>query len=272
MADTPLTAAAPAAPAAGTTDRPMVEISGVCKSFGDQQVLRGIDLSVAAGQVACILGPSGSGKSTLLRCINQLERADDGAIRIDGDLVGYRVHGGRRHPLNSRQAARQRRSTAMVFQRFNLLTHRTAVENVMEAPVHVHGVPRQQARTEALELLERVGLGDRCDHYPAQLSGGQQQRVAIARALAVRPRVLLFDEPTSALDPELVDEVLAVMADLAREGLTMLVVTHEIAFARDVADTVFFMDGGVVVESGPPARVLTQPEHPRTRAFLRRVL
>ncbi|MGY1813381.1 amino acid ABC transporter ATP-binding protein [Blastococcus sp. SYSU D00820] len=250
----------------------MIEITGLCKSFGDAQVLRGIDLTVAAGQVACVLGPSGSGKSTLLRCINQLEQADDGAIHLDGELVGYRVAGGRRHALNSRQVARQRRSTAMVFQRFNLLAHRTAVENVMEAPVHVHGVPRQQARTEALALLDRVGLADRADHYPAQLSGGQQQRVAIARALAVRPRVLLFDEPTSALDPELVDEVLAVMTDLAREGFTMLVVTHEIAFARDVADTVFFMDGGVVVESGPPEQVLTAPAHARTRAFLRRVL
>ena len=271
MAETgvPATTVAGAGP---TPDRPMVEISGLCKSFGEQKVLRGIDLTVPSGQVACILGPSGSGKSTLLRCINQLEKSDDGAIHIDGELVGYRVAGGRRHPLTTRQVARQRRSTAMVFQRFNLLAHRTAVENVMEAPVHVHGVPRQRARTEALELLDRVGLSSHSDHYPAQLSGGQQQRVAIARALAVRPRVLLFDEPTSALDPELVDEVLAVMTDLAREGLTMLVVTHEIAFARDVADTAYFMDGGVVVESGDPAQVLSRPAHERTRAFLRRVL
>ncbi|WP_442928920.1 amino acid ABC transporter ATP-binding protein [Modestobacter sp. VKM Ac-2984] len=271
MPETPVARATDQHTAHGS-DRPMVEIAGLCKTFGEHRVLRGIDLTVAPGQVACILGPSGSGKSTLLRCVNQLETSTDGAIHIDGELVGYRVQGGRRHALSPRQIARQRRSTAMVFQRFNLLAHQTALANVMEAPVHVHGVPRDRAREEGLALLDRVGLGPYADHYPAQLSGGQQQRVAIARALAVRPRVLLFDEPTSALDPELVDEVLAVMTDLAREGLTMLVVTHEIAFARDVADTVFFMDGGVVVESGDPAQVLNAPSHERTRAFLRRVL
>ncbi|AUG75888.1 Arginine ABC transporter ATP-binding protein [Kitasatospora sp. MMS16-BH015] len=251
---------------------PMVHARGVRKRYGRTEVLKGIDLTVATGQVCCLLGPSGSGKSTFLRCINHLEKVDGGRLAVDGELVGYREHSGRLHELREREIAARRRDIGMVFQRFNLFPHLTALENVTEAPVRVAGVPRGQAREEATALLERVGLADRAGHYPAQLSGGQQQRVAIARALAMRPKLMLFDEPTSALDPELVGEVLDVMRDLAADGMTMVVVTHEIGFAREVGDTAVFMDAGVVVEQGDPAQVLTDPAQDRTRAFLSKVL
>ncbi|WP_432571816.1 amino acid ABC transporter ATP-binding protein [Kineococcus sp. SYSU DK005] len=250
---------------------PLVRALNVHKSFGHVEVLRGVDLDVHAGQVVCLLGPSGSGKTTFLRCINSLERIDGGRIWVDGELVGLEERGGRLHRLTDERTARQRRDIGMVFQRFNLFPHMTALENVVEAPVRVRRVPRAQARERAAALLERVGLGDRVHNYPAQLSGGQQQRVAIARALAMQPKLMLFDEPTSALDPELVGEVLAVMRELAAEGTTMIVVTHEVAFAREVADQVVFMDGGVVVERGAPAEVIGAPRHERTRAFLARV-
>ncbi|MCI2239256.1 amino acid ABC transporter ATP-binding protein [Paenibacillus sp. TRM 82003] len=243
----------------------------VHKSFGQVEVLRGVDLDVHAGEVVCLLGPSGSGKTTFLRCINALERIDGGRIRVDGELIGLEERGGRLHRLPDARIAAQRRDIGMVFQRFNLFPHMTALENVTEAPVRVRGVARAEARERALALLERVGLADRVHNYPAQLSGGQQQRVAIARALAMRPKLMLFDEPTSALDPELVGEVLAVMRELAADGTTMVVVTHEVAFAREVADQVVFMDGGVVVERGTPADVIGAPRHERTRAFLARV-
>lgn len=250
----------------------LVHAVNVTKSFYGNQVLKGIDLDVHEGEVVCLLGPSGSGKTTFLRCINQLETINGGRIWVDGDLMGYEDRGGTLHRLADKKIAGQRREIGMVFQRFNLFPHMTALENVAEAPVHVKGVDKKTARAEARELLERVGLGERCDHYPAQLSGGQQQRVAIARALAMKPKLMLFDEPTSALDPELVGEVLEVMRELAEGGMTMIVVTHEIAFARDVADRVVFMDGGVVVEQGPPREVIAKPQHERTRAFLRRIL
>ncbi|REF31860.1 amino acid ABC transporter ATP-binding protein [Calidifontibacter indicus] len=250
----------------------LVHAVNVTKSFYGNQVLKGIDLDVHEGEVVCLLGPSGSGKTTFLRCINQLETINGGRIWVDGDLMGYEDRGGTLHRLADKKIAAQRREIGMVFQRFNLFPHMTALENVAEAPVHVKGVDKKTARAEARELLERVGLGERCDHYPAQLSGGQQQRVAIARALAMKPKLMLFDEPTSALDPELVGEVLEVMRELAEGGMTMIVVTHEIAFARDVADRVVFMDGGVVVEQGPPREVIAKPQHERTRAFLRRIL
>jgi polar amino acid transport system ATP-binding protein len=254
-----------------TTDH-MVLARHVRKRFGHVEVLSGIDLTVDRGQVVCLLGPSGSGKSTLLRCVNHLERIDAGEIWVNGHLVGYRRANGRKYELGPRQIAAQRRDIGMVFQRFNLFPHRTALGNVMEAPVYVRREPAAAVRDRALTLLDRVGLADRADHYPAQLSGGQQQRVAIARALAMRPALMLFDEPTSALDPELVGEVLDVMRGLARDGMTMIVVTHEVGFAREVADSVLFMDGGVIVESGPPRDVLTNPRHERTRAFLSKVL
>jgi len=254
----------------------MVQVEGLHKMFGDLHVLRGVDLEVPSGSVCVVLGPSGSGKSTLLRCVNELEEITGGRIRVDGELMGYRevVKDGRSHlyRLHPKVIARQRSSIGMVFQRFNLFPHMTALENVMEAPVQVRGLSKAQARARATELLDRVGLGDRADHYPAQLSGGQQQRVAIARALAMDPELMLFDEPTSALDPELVGEVLAVMRDLARSGMTMMVVTHEIGFAREVADTVVFMDEGVIVEQGTPDQVLGNPQHERTRSFLAHVL
>jgi polar amino acid transport system ATP-binding protein len=250
----------------------MVEARRVRKSFGPVEVLKGIDFDVNAGEVVCLLGPSGSGKSTFLRCINHLERVDGGEIWVNGHLVGYRKAGGKKHELRPRDIARQRRDVGMVFQRFNLFPHRTAVENVMEAPVYVKGENRAEAKRRATALLDQVGLADRAGHYPAQLSGGQQQRVAIARALAMNPALMLFDEPTSALDPELVGEVLDVMRRLAADGMTMIVVTHEIGFAREVADSVVFMDDGVVVESGPPREVLTNPRHQRTSAFLSKVL
>ncbi|MCX5112788.1 amino acid ABC transporter ATP-binding protein [Streptomyces sp. NBC_00378] len=250
----------------------MVHAEGVRKHFGKVSVLRGIDLTVERGRVCCLLGPSGSGKSTFLRCINHLEKIDGGRLSVDGAPVGYRQQGDRLYELKEREIARARRNIGMVFQRFNLFPHMTALENVMEAPVKVAGVTRAEARTDALRLLDRVGLADRAERYPAQLSGGQQQRVAIARALAMKPELMLFDEPTSALDPELVGEVLDVMRQLAAEGMTMVVVTHEIGFAREVADTAVFMDGGVVVEAGDPRQVLGDPRQERTRTFLSKVL
>ncbi|MFJ9810599.1 amino acid ABC transporter ATP-binding protein [Streptomyces sp. NPDC101158] len=250
----------------------MVRAEGVRKHFGKLEVLKGIDLTVERGQVCCLLGPSGSGKSTFLRCINHLEKIDGGKLTVDGELVGYRQHGNKLHELREREVAERRRDIGMVFQRFNLFPHMTALENVTEAPVKVGSVSKADAREQAHALLDRVGLGDRAHHYPAQLSGGQQQRVAIARALAMKPKLMLFDEPTSALDPELVGDVLDVMRQLAADGMTMVVVTHEIGFAREVGDTAVFMDEGVVVEAGDPRRVLVEPEQDRTRAFLSKVL
>jgi polar amino acid transport system ATP-binding protein len=250
----------------------MVRAEAVHKSFGATEVLKGIDLQVAPREVMCIIGPSGSGKSTFLRCINHLEKINAGRLWVDGHLVGYRERGDKLHELPTKEVAAQRRDIGMVFQRFNLFPHMTALENVMEAPVKVKGVAKDAARARALELLERVGLGDRVRNYPNQLSGGQQQRVAIARALAMEPKLMLFDEPTSALDPELVGEVLDVMRGLAQDGMTMVVVTHEMGFAREVGDTLVFMDDGVIVESGAPREVLTSPQHARTKAFLSKVL
>jgi polar amino acid transport system ATP-binding protein len=250
----------------------MVEARRVHKSYGENEVLKGIDLSVAAGEVVSLLGPSGSGKSTFLRCINHLESLDGGEISVNGQLVGYRRHGGKKYELRPREVAAARCDVGMVFQRFNLFPHRTALENVMEAPVHVKGERKGSARLHALDLLDRVGLAERADAYPGELSGGQQQRVAIARALAMRPRLMLFDEPTSALDPELVGEVLDVMRNLAADGMTMIVVTHEIGFAREVCDRVVFMDDGVIVEQGTPGEVFGDPQHRRTQAFLSKVL
>ncbi|QYN40940.1 amino acid ABC transporter ATP-binding protein [Pseudonocardia sp. DSM 110487] len=250
----------------------MVEAADVHKRFGRVEVLRGIDLTVQPGEVACIIGPSGSGKSTFLRCINHLERIDAGQMRVNGELVGYREAGGKLYELRESEVARQRRDIGMVFQRFNLFPHMTAAENVMEAPRTVRREPRQAARKRSVELLDRVGLVEKCDSYPAQLSGGQQQRVAIARALAMEPRLMLFDEPTSALDPELVGEVLDVMRGLARDGMTMVVVTHEMGFAREVGDSLVFMDEGRVVEAGDPREVLTNPQQERTKLFLSKVL
>jgi polar amino acid transport system ATP-binding protein len=250
----------------------MVRAEGVHKSYGLVEVLKGIDLEVKQGEVFCLIGPSGSGKSTFLRCINHLEKINAGRLYVDGELVGYRQKGDKLYELKDSEVALQRRDIGMVFQRFNLFPHMTAVENVMEAPVQVKGASRAQARERARELLERVGLADKAGSYPAQLSGGQQQRVAIARALAMEPKLMLFDEPTSALDPELVGDVLDVMRDLAESGMTMVVVTHEMGFAREVGDSLVFMDGGVVVESGDPREVLTNPQHERTQAFLSKVL
>ncbi|KUN25254.1 ectoine/hydroxyectoine ABC transporter ATP-binding protein EhuA [Streptomyces antibioticus] len=250
----------------------MVRAEGVRKHFGGLEVLKGIDLTVERGQVCCLLGPSGSGKSTFLRCINHLEKVDGGRLTVDGELVGYRQHGTKLHELREREVAQRRRDIGMVFQRFNLFPHMTALQNVMEAPVKVGAVPRNEAHERAQQLLAQVGLADRGHHYPAELSGGQQQRVAIARALAMQPKLMLFDEPTSALDPELVGDVLDVMRQLAADGMTMVVVTHEIGFAREVGDTAVFMDDGVVVEAGDPRRVLVDPEQDRTRAFLSKVL
>ncbi len=251
---------------------PMLQAEGVHKRFGDNEVLKGITLRVEPKEVMCLLGPSGSGKSTFLRCINHLESIDGGRLSVDGELVGYRQHGDKIYELRESEVARKRAEIGMVFQRFNLFPHMTAAGNVMEAPVHVKGTDRRAARAEAERLLTRVGLADKIDAYPAQLSGGQQQRVAIARALAMEPKLMLFDEPTSALDPELVGEVLEVMRQLAESGMTMVVVTHEIGFAREVGDTAVFMDGGVVVESGPPKEVFANPKHTRTQAFLSKVL
>lgn len=264
-----------AAPDNSADQTPMVHVAGLHKEFGSLHILKGIDLDVGKGQVCVLLGPSGSGKSTLLRCINQLETFEAGSIRIDGELVGYQetsTRGGWLRRLPEKTIAAQRARIGMVFQRFNLFPHMTALENVMEAPIHVAGADKDEARTAALHLLERVGMGGRADHYPAELSGGQQQRVAIARAMAMKPDLMLFDEPTSALDPELVGEVLAVLKDLAAEGMTMVIVTHEIGFAREVADIVAFMDDGVIVESGDPQSVIDAPQSPRLRDFLDSVL
>ncbi len=250
---------------------PLVRAVNVTKAFHGNPVLDGIDLSVRRGEVVVLLGPSGSGKTTFLRCINQLETIDGGRIWVDGELMGFEDRQGTLYRLPVKRIAAQRREIGMCFQRFNLFPHKTAVENVAEAPVQVKGVGKGEAKKRALELLDRVGLADRANHYPAQLSGGQQQRVAIARALAMDPKLMLFDEPTSALDPELVGEVLTVMRELAASGMTMIVVTHEMGFAREVADEVVFMDGGVVVEQGPPAEVIGNPQHRRTQDFLRRM-
>jgi polar amino acid transport system ATP-binding protein len=251
---------------------PMVLAEGVHKRFGRLEVLKGISLEVATGEVMCIIGPSGSGKSTFLRCVNHLEEIHAGRLWVDGELVGYRQQGDKIYELREREVARKRAEIGMVFQHFNLFGHMTALQNVMEAPMRVKGQSRESARGAARELLARVGLGDKLGSYPSQLSGGQQQRVAIARALAMEPKLMLFDEPTSALDPELVGDVLAVMRELATMGMTMLVVTHEMGFAREVADTVVFMDEGVIVESGKPAELLANPREARTRGFLEKVL
>ncbi len=251
---------------------PMVRAEQVHKWFGRLEVLQGIDLEVAPREVFVIVGPSGSGKSTFLRCINHLEKVDAGRLSVDGQLVGYHERGGKLHEMRERDVAAQRRSIGMVFQRFNLFPHMTVLENVMEAPLTVRGEGKAVVRERAIKLLDRVGLRDKQENYPAQLSGGQQQRVAIARALAMEPKLMLFDEPTSALDPELVGEVLDVMRQLADEGMTMIVVTHEMGFAREVGDALVFMDGGVVVESGDPRDVLSNPQQPRTKAFLSKVL
>ena len=259
------------------TERPMVDVRGVHKYFGDLHVLRGIDLTVAPGEVCVLMGPSGSGKSTLLRCINEMERISAGRLYVDGELMGLREVTGSDgtvvlHRLKDSEIAAQRSRIGMVFQRFNLFPHLTALENVMEAPVQVKKMAKDKAREMAMGQLERVGLTDRADHYPSQLSGGQQQRVAIARALAMEPELMLFDEPTSALDPELVGEVLGVMRELADDGMTMIVVTHEVGFAREVADHVVFMDGGVVLADGTPAEVIDNPTNPRAIDFFGKVL
>ncbi|NLA54722.1 MAG: amino acid ABC transporter ATP-binding protein [Corynebacterium humireducens] len=246
----------------------MINAQQVCKSFGQLEVLKGIDLQVPQGEVACLIGPSGSGKSTFLRCVNHLEKVTAGRLYVDGELIGYRERDGVLHEISERDAARQRADIGMVFQQFNLFPHRTALENIIEAPVHVKGMSVKDAKRRGMELLEQVGLAHKAGAYPVQLSGGQQQRVAIARAVAMDPKLMLFDEPTSALDPELVGEVLRVMKELANDGMSMLVVTHEMGFAREVADKVVFMDGGRVVESGPPSEVLDNPKEGRTRAFL----
>ncbi|HET7310414.1 MAG TPA: amino acid ABC transporter ATP-binding protein [Mycobacteriales bacterium] len=251
----------------------MVRAAGVRKNFGRLEVLKGVDLQVQRGEVMCIIGPSGSGKSTFLRCINHLENVDAGKLFVDGELVGYAERAGRLHELREREVARKRAEIGMVFQRFNLFPHKTALENVIEGPVVVKGTDRKAASDRGHELLKRVGLEGREKVYPRQLSGGQQQRVAIARALAMDPKLMLFDEPTSALDPELVGEVLDVMRDLATEmQMTMIVVTHEIGFAREVGDQLVFMDDGVIVEAGPPKDVIANPQHDRTKAFLSKVL
>ena len=251
---------------------PMISAQNVHKSFGQFEVLKGIDLEVQPGEVACLLGPSGSGKSTFLRCVNHLDKATAGRLYVDGELIGYREKNGILYEISEKQAAQQRSDIGMVFQSFNLFPHRTVIENIIEAPMQVKKVPEDKARKRAMELLDDVGLAAKADNYPVQLSGGQQQRVAIARAVAMDPKLMLFDEPTSALDPELVGEVLRVMKDLAAQGMTMLVVTHEMGFAREVADKIFFMDSGVVLESGTPAEVLETPQQPRTKEFLSSLL
>jgi polar amino acid transport system ATP-binding protein len=251
---------------------PMVRAEGVHKSFGHVEVLKGIDLEVKPGEVFCLIGPSGSGKSTFLRCINHLETVTAGRLYVDGELVGYRERGGKLHEMRPGDVAKQRRDVGMVFQHFNLFPHRTALANIIEAPLHVKKVKKKEAVERGRDLLNQVGLADKADAYPAQLSGGQQQRVAIARALAMNPKLMLFDEPTSALDPELVGDVLAVMKKLAAEGMTMLVVTHEMGFAREVADKLVFMDAGVIVESGHPRELMSNPQHDRTKAFLSKVM
>jgi len=250
---------------------PMIVFDRVSKSFGDLAVLRDVSLTVSSGEVISLIGPSGSGKSTLLRCVNHLERIERGSITVDGDLIGYRRVGNLAHELPEKLIAQQRARIGMVFQNFNLFGHKTALENVMEAPVHVLRIPRREAEDRAVQLLKRVGLAEKIHTYPRMLSGGQQQRVAIARALAMKPKVILFDEPTSALDPELVGEVLDVMRDLASDGMTMMVVTHEMSFAREVCHRIAFMEEGRIVECGKPSEVLDDPAFERTRAFLSRV-
>ncbi len=254
------------------TARPLVAFRRVSKSFGTFKALDDVSLDVRSGEVMCLIGASGSGKTTLLRCVNQLTPIDAGGIWLDGELLGMRESGGRLHALSEREVARQRLKTGMVFQRFNLFPHKTALENVTEGPIQVQGRRPAEVRDEAVALLARVGLAAKAGNYPSQLSGGQQQRVAIARALAMKPQLMLFDEPTSALDPELVGEVLAVMRELARSGMTMMVVTHELGFAREVADTVVYMDQGGIVEAGTPAEVLGGPREARTRSFLSAVI
>jgi polar amino acid transport system ATP-binding protein len=252
--------------------KPLVAIRSVAKNFGEFQALRNVSLDVWPGEVMCLIGASGSGKTTLLRCINQLAAIDSGGIWLDGELLGMREQGGRLHRLSEREIGRQRLKTGMVFQRFNLFPHKTALENITEGPLQVQGRKSGEIRAEAIELLRRVGLSAKADSYPAQLSGGQQQRVAIARALAMKPMLMLFDEPTSALDPELVGEVLAVMKELAKSGMTMMVVTHELGFAREVADRVVYMDQGAIVEQGRASDVLAAPREERTKAFLSAVI
>ncbi|MEU8316893.1 amino acid ABC transporter ATP-binding protein [Nonomuraea sp. NPDC048881] len=250
----------------------MVKIESVRKRFGQLEVLKGVSLDVPAGAVVCVVGPSGSGKSTLLRCVNRLETIDAGRVWVDGELMGFSEQGGKLHLLRPGELCRQRQEIGMVFQRFHLFPHMTALENVMEGPCTVKRLSKAKAAERAKTLLDRVGLADRAGHYPRQLSGGQQQRVAIARSLAMDPKLMLFDEPTSALDPELVQEVLQVMRDLAASGMTMIVVTHEMGFAREAGDHLVFIDDGVIVEEGPPREVLSAPRHERTRAFLGQVL
>jgi polar amino acid transport system ATP-binding protein len=256
----------------GTAPPPMVLAEGVHKRFGRLEVLRGIDLEVARGEVMCIIGPSGSGKSTFLRCINHLEQINAGRLSVDGHLVGYRQRGDKLHELRESEVASQRIEVGMVFQRFNLFPHMTALGNITEAPLRVKREPKREVLERAHALLKRVGLSEKANAYPSQLSGGQQQRVAIARALAMRPKLMLFDEPTSALDPELVGEVLDVMRGLAEDGMTMVVVTHEMGFAREVGDELVFMDEGVVVEQGKPREVFAHPRQERTKRFLDKIL
>ena len=251
---------------------PMVEARGLHKSYGGVEVLKGVNLTVSRGEVTCLIGPSGSGKSTLLRCINHLEKHDAGELRVDGELVGYEARGGKLYELNDRQICHERSQIGMVFQRFNLFQNLNVLENLTVGPTKVKDLSEEQANKRARELLVRVGLAGKEKNYPTQLSGGQQQRVAIARALAMEPKLMLFDEPTSALDPELVGEVLDVMKDLARSGMTMVVVTHEMNFAREVANTVYFLDQGVIEESGDPKSILTSPSSPRLQSFLSKVL
>ncbi len=255
-----------------TAGHPLLRLRGIHMSFGDNHVLKGVDLQMRAGEVVCLIGASGSGKTTLLRCVNHLEVPVAGQVIVDRELIGCYTHKGKSVPLPPPELARQRASIGMVFQHFNLFLHMTAIENIIEAPCRVLGCKRSEALARAHDLLGRVGLADKADAYPRHLSGGQQQRVAIARALAMQPKLMLFDEPTSALDPEIVGEVLDVMRGLAADGMTMLVATHEMSFARDVADRVVFMDGGVIVEEGTPAEVLSAPSHERTKRFLSRVL
>jgi len=254
------------------TNSPMVSAVEIHKSFGSNEVLKGINLEVNKGEVLCLIGPSGSGKSTFLRCINHLEKIDSGRLSVDGAIIGYREHNGKLYELKPSEAAKQRSGIGMVFQRFNLFPHMTALDNVTSGMIRVQSIDKDTATKEGMALLDRVGLSEKANHYPAHLSGGQQQRVAIARALAMKPKLMLFDEPTSALDPELVGEVLDVMKGLAQSGMTMLVVTHEMGFAKEVADSVIFMDNGVVVESGKPSDVLNNPQHERTKNFLSKVI
>jgi polar amino acid transport system ATP-binding protein len=251
---------------------PALRVEGVRKSYGSVEVLKGIDMQVKPGEVACLVGPSGSGKSTFLRCINHLEKINSGRLYVHGELVGYQEKKGRLYELSDREVCRKRAEIGMVFQNFNLFQHMSVLENIIEAPTRVLKISKEEAVIHARELLELVGLSGREDSFPKQLSGGQQQRVAITRALAMRPKLMLFDEPTSALDPELVGEVLTAMQDLANSGMTMIVVTHEMGFARKVADTVAFMDAGLIVETGPPDQLLDSPQHERTKSFFSKVL